>query len=91
MWFADKWFRAQVILYTKPVEGFLTPWSPTSQYPQFFSKDADHPNFLDGKSLDDDVLEGAQKTKVFLERMSDGESPFVRDDDDGGDDEEIDI
>jgi hypothetical protein len=51
--------------------------------------------FLDGKSLDDDVLEGAQGTKVFLERMSDGESPFVRDDDDeddeDDDDEEIEI
>ena len=48
-------------------------------------------DFLDGKSLDDDVLEGAQKTKVFLERMSDGESPFVRDDDDEDDEEEIEI
>ena len=44
--------------------------------------------FLDGKSLDDDVLEGAHDTKVFLERMSDGESPFVRDDDDEDDEEE---
>jgi hypothetical protein len=44
--------------------------------------------FLDGKSVDDDVLEGAQDTRVLLERMSDAESPFVSENDDEDDDEE---
>ncbi len=47
--------------------------------------------FLEGETLDGDVLEGAQGTKVFLERMATGESPYVRENDDDGDEDEIDV